>query len=109
MDVRPLITTLRNNYSLDNITQYLYDNVPFSTENLSNLEAKVEECKIKVHEHAKKIVHMEGSDEEKDQPFPEQGILFHFVVTGKKGLTVSHFETHSYFAKKRKDTVLCMI
>ncbi|XP_015267264.1 PREDICTED: protein FAM227B, partial [Gekko japonicus] len=74
VDVRPLIATLRNDYSLDNIAKYLYDNVPLSTEKLSNLEEKVEECKIKVHEHAKKIVHLEGSEEGKEQYFLEQAV-----------------------------------
>lgn len=73
LDVRPLIATLRNDYSLDKITKYLYDHVPLSTAHLSILEEKVEECKIKVHEHAKNA-HLECSEEEKDQSFLEQGI-----------------------------------
>ncbi|XP_060115953.1 protein FAM227B [Heteronotia binoei] len=74
VDVRPVIISLRNDYSLDKITKYLYDNVPLITENLSNLEEKVKECKIRVHEHAKKIVDLECSEEEKSQSFLKQGV-----------------------------------
>ncbi|XP_054858676.1 protein FAM227B isoform X2 [Eublepharis macularius] len=74
VDPRPLIATLRNDYSLENIAKHLYDNVPLSTENLSNVEERVEECKIKVHEHAKKIVHLECSEGGKDQSPLEQAV-----------------------------------
>ncbi|XP_077173360.1 protein FAM227B isoform X2 [Paroedura picta] len=94
VDVRPLIATLRSDYSLDSITKHLYDSVPFSMENLSNFKEKVEECKIKVHEHAKKIVQVESSDEEKDQSFLEQDVepaataLKDFSETKKKNKKV---------------------
>nr|XP_056722055.1 protein FAM227B [Euleptes europaea] len=72
-DVHPLIAALRNDYSLENITKYLYDNAPLSNEYLSNLEERVEECKTKVQEQAKKI-HLECSEEEKGQSLLEQAV-----------------------------------
>ncbi|XP_053129023.1 protein FAM227B isoform X3 [Hemicordylus capensis] len=66
VDVRPSVTKLTNNYSLNIITQYLYDNAPLPTEILSSLGERIDECKMKVYEHAKHIFALERSQEEID-------------------------------------------
>lgn len=76
MDVHPVIAKLRNDYSLNTITKYLYDNAPLPTEILCNLEKRVDECEAKVHEHAQKVLGESSTQEEIDEQFispPEQG------------------------------------
>ncbi|XP_062819201.1 protein FAM227B isoform X2 [Anolis carolinensis] len=60
LDTHPLFTQLKNDYPLNTLTKHLRDHVPLVTDTISNLEKKVHECKIKVHEHAKHIFNLES-------------------------------------------------
>lgn len=60
MDVHPLLTQIRKDYPVDTVVKYLYDKAPLATETISNLEKRMEECKVKVHEHANHIFSLES-------------------------------------------------
>ncbi|XP_062998719.1 protein FAM227B [Elgaria multicarinata webbii] len=75
MDARPLVTQLRSDYPLDTVTKYLHDNAPLPTEIISNLEKRLDQCNIDVHEHAKHVFSLEsGKSKINDQGIsaPEQ-------------------------------------
>ncbi|KAM6425850.1 protein FAM227B isoform 2-T2 [Liasis olivaceus] len=84
VDPRLLVSQITNDYPLDTVTQYLYDNAPLPSEIISSLEKKIDECKIQVEEHAKHVFTLESEKSEIDEqpeqvdeaPSPEsQGIL----------------------------------
>ncbi|XP_042330732.1 protein FAM227B isoform X2 [Sceloporus undulatus] len=66
LDISPLIAKLKKDYPLKTLTKYLRDNVPLVTETISNLEKRVQECKIKVDEHVKYTFALESGQSEID-------------------------------------------
>ncbi|XP_067327498.1 protein FAM227B [Anolis sagrei] len=71
LDTYPLITQLKNDYPLNTFTKHLRDHVPLVTDTISNLEKRVHECKIKVHEHAKHIFTLESEIDSQELSLPD--------------------------------------
>nr|XP_020645739.1 protein FAM227B isoform X2 [Pogona vitticeps] len=68
MDVRPLVTQFRKDYPVDTVVKYLYDKAPLPMETISNLEKRMDECRIGVHEHAKQVFSLDSQKSvEEDQ------------------------------------------
>ncbi|XP_077774924.1 protein FAM227B isoform X4 [Podarcis muralis] len=66
MDTQPLVAKLKKDYALETITKFLHDNAPISTKIISDLEKRMDECKMRVHEHADVILYLESKESEKD-------------------------------------------
>ncbi|KAJ7311027.1 hypothetical protein JRQ81_006623, partial [Phrynocephalus forsythii] len=76
MDARPLVTQFKKDYPVDTIVKYLYDKAPLATDTISHLENRIDECKIKAHEHAKHIFSLESKNSVVDDqrvPILDQG------------------------------------
>ncbi|XP_053221336.1 protein FAM227B isoform X2 [Podarcis raffonei] len=66
MDTQPLVAKLKKDYALETITKCLHDNAPISTKIISDLEKRMDECKMRVHEHADVVLYLESKESEKD-------------------------------------------
>ncbi|XP_070809798.1 protein FAM227B [Pituophis catenifer annectens] len=63
----PLVSRIKNDYSVDTVARYLYDNAPMPYEIISRLEKRIDECKLQVQEHAKHIFTLESEKSEIDE------------------------------------------
>uniref|UniRef100_A0A452IYF0 Uncharacterized protein n=1 Tax=Gopherus agassizii TaxID=38772 RepID=A0A452IYF0_9SAUR len=52
---RPLVDKLRNDYSLDAISKFLFDNAPLQISLVSDLEKRIDGCTAELKKHAEKI------------------------------------------------------
>ncbi|CAM4636252.1 unnamed protein product, partial [Caretta caretta] len=63
---RPLVDKLRNNYSFDAISKFLYENAPVQISLVSDLEKRINECTTELKEHAEKIFSFQQRPTEED-------------------------------------------
>ncbi|XP_032089028.1 protein FAM227B [Thamnophis elegans] len=63
----PLVSRIKNDYPVDTVAQYLYDNAPMPYEIISRLEKRIDECKLQVQEHAKQIFTLKSEKSEIDE------------------------------------------
>ncbi|XP_043379266.1 protein FAM227B isoform X2 [Chelonia mydas] len=63
---RPLVDKLRNNYSFDAISKFLYENAPVQIRLVSDMEKRINECTTELKEHAEKIFSFQQRPTEED-------------------------------------------
>ncbi|XP_039346358.1 protein FAM227B isoform X3 [Mauremys reevesii] len=63
---RPLVDKLRNDYSFDAISKFLYDNAPLQISLVSDLEKRIDECTAELKKHAEKIFSFQQRPTEED-------------------------------------------
>ncbi|XP_060138734.1 protein FAM227B [Zootoca vivipara] len=66
MDTQPLVAKLKKDYALETITQFLHDNAPIPTKSISDLEKRMDECKMRVREHAEVVIYLKSKESEID-------------------------------------------
>ncbi|XP_070619337.1 protein FAM227B isoform X2 [Erythrolamprus reginae] len=67
VNIYPLVSQIKNDYPVDTVAKYLYDNAPLPYDIISTLEKRIEECKLQVQEHAKNVFTLEQETLEIDQ------------------------------------------
>nr|XP_042697747.1 protein FAM227B [Chrysemys picta bellii] len=63
---RPLVDKLRNDYSFDTISKFLYENAPLQSSRVSDLEKRIDECTTELKKHAEKIFSFQQRPTEED-------------------------------------------